>query len=98
MDRHIAIDNVLAKIERENGFHKKKIIRNFRNNPAEFFNEFESFIDEYSGFLKSIGLDIDYSIDAYLRMIKNMFKSQIKFMRTGRYPVESSDDAIENIL
>src|SRR4030043_453381 len=53
------------------------------------FNKILYLIDE--------NISLEYVVDAYLKMCTDMLKSQIKFMKTGCYPVELSKDAFETV-
>ncbi len=55
------------------------------------------FLSLYTGYLSREGITIHYVVDAYLDMINNMLRSQIKFIRSGKYPVSKIKDAIDNV-
>jgi len=48
-------------------------------------------------YLNKNDMTIEYCIDAYLKMVGDMFKCQVKFMRTGKYPTESAAYAFNEI-
>ncbi len=55
------------------------------------------FISQYTEYLVSQDISFDYAIDAYLKMCKDMVKSQIFFMKTDKYPMENQDQAFEEV-
>ena len=72
---------------------KKRLAAYLAGRSPEFFQEADEFAARYGDFLATRGISIDYAVDAYLKMCGNMLRCQVDFMRTGRYPVESSDQA-----
>jgi len=50
----------------------------------------EGFAAAFVGVLEARGLDIDYVVDAYLKMCHDMLTEQIRFKRTGRYSCGSA--------
>lgn len=89
--------NFMNKIYKKSPMQKKKLEKYLTSQSPEYLQEFSHFIEDYDGYLKNSGLTMDYCIDAYLKMVKDMFSSQIKFMRTGQYPVSLASDTFENI-
>lgn len=91
------INYVLNHIYSKAPFQRKKLEQLFLHKRNDFLEEFENFIISYSDYLDNHNMNIEYGIDAYLKMVNDMFKSHIKFMRTGKYPVLNTTDAIENV-
>ena len=91
------IENLLNILYKKNPIHKKKIELIFSKRNKDFFIEFESFLDFFSLYLKKNGLNMNYAIDAYLLLCKNMFVSQIYFLKTGKYPAENLEKATKNV-
>jgi 2-polyprenyl-3-methyl-5-hydroxy-6-metoxy-1,4-benzoquinol methylase len=76
---------------------RKKIKDLISSKDDYFISEFEDFLSLYTGYLSREGITIHYVVDAYLDMINNMLRSQIKFIRSGKYPVSKIKDAIDNV-
>lgn len=91
------IEYLKNKIFEKSPFQQKKLEDFFSKQDEKFNQDFELFLEEYIGYLNKNSLTIEYGIDAYLKMVSDMFKSQIKFMRTGKYPVSKTSDAIDNV-
>jgi len=89
------IDNLLTILYKKNPIHKKKIELTFSKKDKDFFVEFENFLDLFSLYLEENGLNMDYAIDSYLLLCKNMFASQIYFLKTGKYPADNLDNIIK---
>jgi 2-polyprenyl-3-methyl-5-hydroxy-6-metoxy-1,4-benzoquinol methylase len=76
---------------------KKKIEEYLSNRNNEFMEEFELFLIQYCSYLNHNNVSLKYGIDAYLKMCNDMFKCQIKFMRSGKYPISLSDEAYRDV-
>lgn len=85
------------KIFEKSSFQQKKLEEFFSKQDEKFNQDFELFLKEYIEYLNKNNMTIEYGIDAYLKMVNDMFKSQVKFMRTGQYPVSKTSDAIDNV-
>ena len=90
-------NTVLGVIFKKSPLQQKKIELFLKSKEADFNNEFENFLTEYISYLNKCNMTIEYGIDSYLEMVNDMFKSQIKFMRTGKYPISSASDAMNDI-
>ena len=84
---YLGIQYIKNKIFEKSSFQQKKLEDFFSKQDEKFNQDFELFLEEYIEYLNKNDMTIDYGIDAYLKMVNDMFKSQIKFMRTGEYPV-----------
>lgn len=95
MQNHI--DVILSKIEAKNIKHAIKLRSNLKSMESEYFQLGNTFFKKYERYLKTENLKIDYAIDCYLKMIKDMFKERIKFIQKGRYSNSSFTDVEKNI-
>ena len=84
---------LVESISGRSPLQRKKISTHLAGRSPKFFSEADAFTVQYSEFLASRGLTIEYAIDAYLKMCTGMLRCQLDFMRTGRYPVQSSEQA-----
>jgi len=91
------VDFVVNSIYKKAPLQKKKIKSFLDSQNSVFFQDFESFLSEYIQYLNKNSMTIEYCIDAYLKMVNNMFKSHVKFMRTGHYPTGSAEDAFNEV-
>lgn len=85
--------DLVERIYAKSPLQKKRLSAYLAGRSPVFFQEADEFADQYGEFLASRGISIDYAVDAYLKMCGNMLRCQVDFMRTRRYPVESSDHA-----
>ncbi|MDC0407652.1 hypothetical protein OAM82_03280 [Candidatus Thioglobus sp.] len=92
------VEFVINSIYEKSPFQKKKIESFLDNQDDIFFHEFENFLSEYIQYLNKNDMTIEYGVDAYLKMVNNMFKSHMKFMRTGRYQAVSAEDAFNEVF
>lgn len=78
-------------------FQKKKLEKYLETKSESFFKEAEDFSVQYLDYLESQNIEVDYAIGAYVKMCNEMMKCQVGFMRTGKYPVVSANEALENV-
>jgi len=91
------IKYVLDYIYKKSPLQQKKIESFIEVQDEGFIIEFNDFLNLYSSYLKANNLSIDFCLDAYLKMINDMFRCQVKFMKSGEYPVSKTQDAIDNV-
>jgi len=89
--------DIVEKIYLKSPLQKKRISAYLAGCDPAFFKEADEFTSRYVAFLATRGISIDYAVDAYLKMCGNMLRCQVDFMRTGRYPVDSSDHANQTV-
>ena len=97
MHKFSQINIVVDKLYEKSPLQKKKIEIFLNDRDDIFLQEFEDFLSEYIQYLNKNDMTIEYCIDAYLKMVGDMFKCQVKFMRTGKYPTESAAYAFNEI-
>lgn len=83
----------VSLIYQKNPLQKKALQSFFRNCNDVFFKRAQWFAERILTFLKSQNLQIDYVVDVYLEMCRNMLIEQIKFKKTGKYSCQSSAQA-----
>ncbi len=88
------IVNMIASLS---GLQKKKILKDLEGRDRSFFDDAESFAKSYRAYLDSQNIPIEYAVESYLEMCHNMLKSQVSFMRTGKYPVTEHGEAIDEV-
>jgi len=88
---------ILNYIYKKSPLQRKKIDSFLVSRDENFYNEFEGFLVLYINYLNNNNLNIEYGIDAYLKMVNDMFRSQVHFMRTGKYPVSKIKEAVDNV-
>ena len=93
----MTFEKVITKIYNKSPLQKKKLEKHLLDQPKSFFIEAEQFISDYSKFLDAQGITFEYAIDAYLKMCKDMVKSQIYFMKYDKYPLEDQSQAFEEV-
>jgi SAM-dependent methyltransferase len=76
---------------------KKRLEKYLSSKDDIFFTEAEQFANDYAGYLKNQGMNIEYAISAYLRLCNDMLKAQIRFMKTGTYPFDASNNVINQL-
>ena len=88
---------IVEMVTSRSGFQKKKILQDLVARNPEFFADAEEFSASYGGYLLSQHIPIEYAIEAYLEMCRNMMKCQVAFMKTGRYTVSEHGEAFDEV-
>lgn len=88
---------IVEMVISRSGLQKKKILRDLAARDAEFFADAEAFAGSYGGYLERQGIPLEYAVEAYLEMCRNMMKCQIEFMKTGRYTVPEHGEACREV-
>ncbi len=78
-------------------FKKKKIDSFHKNLNKKDFKEIEVYLKLYKKFLSKNKLSLENGVNSYHEMCTDMFNCHIKFLRTGRYPVQSLKEAKKNV-
>ncbi len=89
-------DEILKYIYERSNMQKKKLERMFERNP-QIVADLEGFLQRYERFMVSEGITCEGLAEAYLLMVNQVMHSRIEFLRTGRYPVCSENEAFKNV-
>lgn len=89
--------DAVNRINSKSPFQKKRLMRFLGECDDVFFQEADDFTIRYEAFLKGQGIAMEYAVDAYLNMCRQMQQCQLKFKRTGRYPASSPVEAIGSV-
>ncbi|MFH0734097.1 MAG: methyltransferase domain-containing protein [bacterium] len=84
-------------ISNKSQIQKKKINSFIQTRNLAELDFIESSLAKYSRYLKHENISIEYAVDFYLKMVTNMVRSQIYFMKTGKYPINNSSDAFNEV-
>ncbi len=87
------VDMVISR----SGLQKKKILQDMGQRNAEFFSDAEAFARLYCGYLERQEIPLEYAVEAYLEMCRNMMKCQIEFMKTGCYMISGHVQACDEV-
>jgi len=97
MNNHLLFNNLLNLIYKKAPFQKKKLENYLKFQHDSFFNEAEEFVRQYTIYLDSQGIPVEYAVNAYVKMCNDMMRCQVSFMRSGQYPVEVSQETFDNV-
>lgn len=87
----------VEKIFEISPLQKKRLIAMLAKRDAVYFERAEEFAVRYGSYLVAQGLSVDEAVRAYLKMCHDMLTSQIKFIKTDRYPVAEATEAYHNV-
>jgi 2-polyprenyl-3-methyl-5-hydroxy-6-metoxy-1,4-benzoquinol methylase len=90
-------EKIVEDICKKSPLQKKKLQKYLSKKDDNFLIMAEEFATHYLGYLKHENISLDYAVDAYLKMCHNMMKSQITFMKTGRYPTSDTTETFAKI-
>lgn len=88
---------IVKLVGKKSPLQKKKIEKHVANQDELFHQSAELFAHNYTLFLENQGIPLESAVNAYLKMCNNMLKSQIYFMKTGKYPIESAKQAFDTV-
>ena len=89
-------EEILKYIFGKNAAQQKRIENAFSSYP-EMKSDFENFLRRYEPFMKKRSITLKDLANAYLLLVKQMLISRIEFMRSGRYPLSSTNEVLRNI-
>ncbi len=97
MNNYSHFDRFLGLIYQKAPLQKKKLEKYLGGQTNSFFREAEDFTIQYTKYLESQNIAFEYAVDAYLKMCSDMLRCQVSFMRLGKYPVEISKEAFDDV-
>lgn len=83
------VEHILNIIESENSKHAIKIRKNIKELGSDFIIRSDSFFSKYVDYLERNNKTLDYGVNCYLRMIDDMVKERIEFIRNDCYSSSS---------
>ena len=95
--REVVTKSIFNLISKKSSFQKKKIDSFHKNLNRNDFREIEVYLKLYKKFLSKNKLSLENGVNSYHEMCTDMFNCHIKFLRTGRYPVQSLKEAKKNV-
>ncbi|OFX67890.1 MAG: hypothetical protein A2X12_07335 [Bacteroidetes bacterium GWE2_29_8] len=90
-DKNIILD-IYNKIAEKSPIHAKKLKKNMKHYNDVYFQRSDDFIIKYLKFLNTLGKDIDYSIDCYLKMLDDIIAEDTYFKKFGKYSSSSFEE------
>ena len=95
--REVVTNQIFNLIAKKSTFQKKKINSFHKHLNKKDFNEIEFYLKLYKKFLFINKLSLKNGVSSYHEMCTDMFNCHIKFLRSGRYPVQSLNEAKKNV-
>lgn len=91
------LEAILHKLELKNPAHVAKLRKNLAYLSEDHSLKADLFFSQYDSFLTKSGLNLDFSVDCYLKMIDDILKERSYFIRNGRYSSSSFKEVEKNI-
>ena len=85
--------NIVDQISNRSAFQKKRLNSYLATCDDTFFHQADDFVLRYEEFLAKRQIPMDYAVDAYLKMCSNMLRCQVEYLRSGRYPKVTAEQA-----
>jgi 2-polyprenyl-3-methyl-5-hydroxy-6-metoxy-1,4-benzoquinol methylase len=89
-------DEILGYIYEQSPTQKKKLPGVLERNPA-MARDLDRFLARYQGFMAAEKITARDLAAAYVLMINQVLASRLEFIRTGKYPANSADEAFRNV-
>jgi 2-polyprenyl-3-methyl-5-hydroxy-6-metoxy-1,4-benzoquinol methylase len=84
-------------VYRRSPLQKKRLEPYLASADADFWTRANSFASAFEAYLQSVGLDVDYAVDAYLKMCADMLTEQTRFLKSGVYSRANQGDAFQHV-
>jgi SAM-dependent methyltransferase len=84
---------IVDSISNRSPFQKKRLKSYLAECDDTFHREADEFAFRYGDFLAKRGISMDYAVDAYLKMCRDMLRCQVEYLRTGSYPQVTAEQA-----
>jgi ubiquinone/menaquinone biosynthesis C-methylase UbiE len=88
---------LVSLVSARSPLQRKRIELALARQDQVYFVEAERFASRYGGFLRSRGQGLTQAVDAYLELCSTIRRCQVDFLRTGRYPTGSHEEAVERV-
>lgn len=91
------INEIIDLIAQKIPMHANNLRYYLKDCDSWFLDLSEEYLKKYVGFLKSKGYDLEYVVDSYLMMVKDIVIDQTQFLKTGHYRYQTLEDASLNV-
>lgn len=88
---------IIKAIREINSRHAKKLENMLSGMSTQYYQEADAFYKKYELFAAGTGKTLEFGINSYLKMIKDMMYEYLQFARTGEYTCKSFEDANERV-
>lgn len=88
---------ILEYIAEKNPMHYKKLKKNIAFDDAQYVSRAETFFQSFEQVLKRENKDLQFALDCYLRVCKEMMFEQIRFFESGVYSSTSFEEVNQRV-
>jgi 2-polyprenyl-3-methyl-5-hydroxy-6-metoxy-1,4-benzoquinol methylase len=92
-----SFEKVIELIGAKSSLQKKRLNKLNERADSVYLQEANKIASDYAGYLDSQNIHLEDAVDSYLNMCFEMLKMQLDFSRTGKYPLEQYDTAVEEV-
>ena len=86
------LEKILAYIGEKNPMHFKKLKKSLPFGDDQYVERAESFFKSFEDILHKEGKDLNFALDCYLQVCKDIMYEQIRFFQSGVYTSTSFDE------
>jgi len=91
------LNSIVHLISKKNPLHSKNIRNYLQSCSDDFLKLAESYLSNYVSFLNSRNCDLEFIVNSYLLMVKDILIEQTRFLKTGKYRYDNLDDVYKNV-
>lgn len=92
-----SIDSIISALLSQTPLQRVRVEEHLARQDELFWQRGERFCEQLLAFLERRGHGVDFAVDAYLAMCKEMLVEQMKFKRTGTYSASSQAQTLSDV-
>jgi len=97
MDNLLTINRIVDLISKKDPFQRKSLKKYLESCNKYFLEKSEWYLKNYISFLQTKNIDLEFIVDSYLLMVKDILIEQTRFLKTGRYRYDNLKSVYERI-
>lgn len=94
---HPVMDSIIAELLGRSPLQRTRVEQHLAQQDELFWTRAEAFATNLVAFLDRRSLGVDFAVDSYLAMCKEMLVEQMKFKRTARYSASSQAQTLSDV-
>lgn len=91
------LNTIINKIKVQNPDHADKATKYLSEFDERIISKAESFYHKYSNYLAEENKTLDFGVECYLKMVDDMIKERMKFIRTKKYSSSSFNEVEQRV-
>ena len=91
------LQKIVESIAEKNIRHSKSLSKYMESWDQSYSATVDIFLDGYFKFLESMGVDLNFAVDAYLFLVEEVVAHQLEFERTGSYKYKTFQEVNQHV-